>query len=269
MKTLNTAYEVLLDNLRDLLIIFMCMTWFKSVVFLVLLNISFCCAQKNIETQSLVWYGYSLKFKLNDNWTLEHNLDNRQFWFPGRQHQFIAHIKGYYDFGNGLKITPGFTFFQITLPQDPFEDFAYTVSELRPHIEIGYIFDISPKLNLHNRAMFEWRYFENSDREFAFRNYRYRHRIQLSYRFNKRFGFRVYDELILNLGKRIINNTFDQNRFGIAPKFYFDNGLSFEIGYLNWYQQQASGNDFFNRHILQIQVSKILDFSKTAPKLLQ
>lgn len=65
----------------------------KSILFAIFLfglfseNVN---AQKNIENQHLLWTRYYLKLKLNDNYQLRQEIEERNYWFPWRQHQFVS-----------------------------------------------------------------------------------------------------------------------------------------------------------------------------------
>ncbi len=56
---------------------------------------------------------------------------------------------------------------------------------------------------------------------------------------------------MLNAGKAVILNIFDQNRVYVSAEQEIGKGFSAEIGYLYWFQQKASGVDFFERDIIR------------------
>lgn len=49
---------------------------------------------------------------------------------------------------------------------------------------------------------------------------------------------------MLNAGKSIVRNIFDQNRIGFSARYNFNKRVGIEIGYINWFQQRPSGIDF-------------------------
>lgn len=49
------------------------------------------------------------------------------------------------------------------------------------------------------------------------------------------------DECLLQFGKDVVYNTFDQNRLFIGIKQRINNNLSFDAGYMNIFQQKSSG----------------------------
>ena len=50
---------------------------------------------------------------------------------------------------------------------------------------------------------------------------------------------------MVNQGKHIVINQLDQNRIYLGIERGFYKGLSVELGYLHWYQQRPSANQFF------------------------
>lgn len=51
----------------------------------------------------------------------------------------------------------------------------------------------------------------------------------------------VADEVLLNFGKEVLYNTFDQNRIFLGIRNKINKDWSYDIGYMNVYQQRISG----------------------------
>lgn len=60
------------------------------------------------------------------------------------------------------------------------------------------------------------------------------------------------DEIMLNFGKSVVYNTYDQNRLfaGFAKKI--SPSWSFDFGYMNVYQQRLSGFQYFMNHTVRL-----------------
>jgi hypothetical protein len=67
------------------------------------------------------------------------------------------------------------------------------------------------------------------------------------------------NELFLNLGKNVVYNTFDQNRFFIGGGYQLTSSLNAQLGYLNVYQQEASGNRYMVSHAIRFYLIQSLD----------
>lgn len=60
------------------------------------------------------------------------------------------------------------------------------------------------------------------------------------------------DELLVQFGKDVVYNTFDQNRFFVGIKQSINPKLSFDFGYMNVYQQKAAGFEYDMNHTLRL-----------------
>ncbi len=73
---------------------------------------------------------------------------------------------------------------------------------------------------------------------------RVRYLLSISYKaFNKGSmpQFVLADECMLQFGRSIVYNTFDQNRIFIGIKQKINNNLSFDMGYMSLFQQKSDG----------------------------
>lgn len=72
----------------------------------------------------------------------------------------------------------------------------------------------------------------------------------------------IMDEIILNFGDHITYNTFDQNRFFIGFGYPFTSHLNAQLGYMNVFQQEASGNNYISTHAIRLFLFHSLDWRK-------
>ena len=56
---------------------------------------------------------------------------------------------------------------------------------------------------------------------------------------------------MINGGENVVKNTFDQNRIYAALQYGVNKNIALELGYLNSFQQRASGVDYFDRDIIR------------------
>lgn len=119
---------------------------------------------------------------------------------------------------------------------------------------------------------FEQRYNQVIVNDEATNEYIYTNRLRYSYLVlipfskngiipKKLFGV-INDELFVNFGKNIIYNTFDQNRFFVGVGYQIGKNSSTHLGYMNIFQQQASGNKFTESHCLRLFLFHNIDFRK-------
>jgi hypothetical protein len=73
---------------------------------------------------------------------------------------------------------------------------------------------------------------------------------------------KVSDEIMLNLGHSVVNNTFDQNRAYFALNYGISNHLQVELGYMNYFQERSSGTQYYQRDIARLTVYHTIHFFK-------
>lgn len=62
----------------------------------------------------------------------------------------------------------------------------------------------------------------------------------------------VSDEILIQFGKDVVFNTFDQNRLFIGIKQSINPKWSYDFGYMNIYQQKSSGYQYDMNHTLRL-----------------
>jgi hypothetical protein len=73
----------------------------------------------------------------------------------------------------------------------------------------------------------------------------------------------VMNEFFVNLGDKVVYNTFDQNRFFAGIGYNFTSHLNAQLGYMNVYQQEGSGNNYFSTHTIRLFLFHSLDLRPT------
>ena len=69
----------------------------------------------------------------------------------------------------------------------------------------------------------------------------------------------IMNEVFLNFGKKIIYNTFDQNRFFAGVGYQLTPHLNAQLGYMNIFQQEASGNKYMSTNAIRLFVFHSFD----------
>lgn len=62
----------------------------------------------------------------------------------------------------------------------------------------------------------------------------------------------IADEILLQFGKDIVNNTFDQNRLFFGIKQNLTKDLSFDAGYMNTFQQKSNGSSYVKADVMRL-----------------
>ncbi|MDB5190682.1 MAG: hypothetical protein JWQ96_245 [Segetibacter sp.] len=96
-------------------------------------------------------------------------------------------------------------------------------------------------------------------------NWRLRYNFLYEIPFNKapntpgRWSFIVNDELLINFGKQVVNNYFDQNRLFLGLKVNTNAHDNLQFGYLNQFIQLPAGNRYRNADVIRIAYFQNLD----------
>lgn len=99
-------------------------------------------------------------------------------------------------------------------------------------------------------------------------NFRLRYNILSQFPLNKKrfqpgtFSFVLSNEVMVNFGKQIINNYFDQNRFFAGFHFHVNKHDNLQFGYMNLFQQLAAGNRYRTNHVARVFYFHQLDLRK-------
>jgi hypothetical protein len=216
--------------------------------------------EKNIDHQNLLWTRYCNQLELNNKWSVHSEFDNRIFVNPIEQNLFVVRFQGRYKAKEQIELGAGFAYFSVAT-QDPGIKTGFDVPEYRGQQDISVKQSLG-KITLTHRYQMEERFFRNfnkgglADGTTFFLRFRYR--IQGDYTFWKKeqqyLKAIISDEIMINGGNKIIKNTFDQNRIYAALQFGINPSLAAEVGYLNSFQQKASGVDYFDRNIIRISI---------------
>lgn len=216
--------------------------------------------QKNIKHQNLLWTRYYNQLELDKKWSIHSEFDNRVFTNSIVQNLFVIRVQGRYKVTEKIDIGSGFAYFSVAT-RDPDIESGFNKPEYRIQHDLALKQNLG-KINLNHRYQIEERFFQNFDTQglksgttFAMR---FRYRIQGDYVFwkqeNQSLKVILADEIMINAGGSIVENTFDQNRVYAALHYNIDKNFSIEVGYLNSFQQRASGVDYYDRNIIRLSV---------------
>ena len=216
--------------------------------------------EKKIDKQSILWTRYFNQLLLDKKWSLHTEFDNRLFLKPVEQNVFVFRVQGRYKINEYLETGVGFAYFSVDT-QIPEIDPDFNVPEYR------FQQDMTLKLNVKRvtvlqRFQLEERFIRNANSlellPGSIFSWRFRYRLQADYIFwkkeNQYLKTVLSDEIMFNFGKKIIKNTFDQNRVYAALQYGMNKNIALELGYLNSFQRRANGIDYFNRDIIRFTI---------------
>jgi hypothetical protein len=241
--------------------IFRKMNFIKAFLFFILTStIVTAQTKKNIDHQNLLWTRYYNQLQINDKWSIHSELDNRIFLNPIVQNLFVVRVQGRRKFSEQVELGAGFVCFSVST-QDPEVILGFNVPEYRGQQDITWKKNWS-KISIVQRYQMEERFFQNFDKEGLTSGtiffWRFRYRLQGEYTFwkkeNQYLKAIVYDEIMINAGKNVVYNTLDQNRIYASLQYGISSSVAVELGYLNSFQQRASGVDYYDRNIIRFSI---------------
>jgi hypothetical protein len=217
-------------------------------------------AQKKVVDIEQIWTAYVNQTRISDRWGV---------WFDANLRTGDKFTKGF----SMIIVRPGITYYlsenaSLTLGYAYGHYFAgndgrnVAMPEHRPWQQIMWT-NRYPKLRLQNRVRLEQRFrrkLENPDKlgEGYNFNYRLRYSFSLATPLSKKafapktVSLVINNETMLNFGKEILTNTFDQNRLFGGFNYHVSKSSTLQAGYMYIFQQLGTGAQYRNNHTIRI-----------------
>ncbi|WP_187261267.1 DUF2490 domain-containing protein [Pontibacter beigongshangensis] len=215
---------------------------------------------KNVLQQDLLWFRYQNQLMISPKWLLQSEIDNRIFFGPLKEHHLVMRTQGRYNIHEQLQAGAGVTY-ALQHPQDPKSESKLAIPELRTQQDITLKQSVW-KVSLYHRYMVEERFIRKVKEQelqpgYNF-SFRFRYRLQADIPLVKNevqnLGLVLYDEVMVQFGRTTGKHVFDQNRMYAGLKWGVSPAWALEAGYLHWFQQRATGTDFFSRDIARVSI---------------
>ena len=212
--------------------------------------------QKKVEHVAHTWVSINSIFFLNKQWFImadahlrENNLFQSNSFYFGR-------IGLGYQFDKNLSVAAGYA----TLLSSPTTAGWSTKSdEHRIYQQIVYNSAYKNKVNVLHRLRNEqrWQDIIENDKKTGNKKFSNRVRYLLStslqiFKSPNLPQLVLADELLVQFGKDVLYNTFDQNRIFIGIKQKITNNLSFDAGYMQVFQQKSTGINYMQSNTARL-----------------
>lgn len=234
-------------------------------------TLSLFAQQKNIVPYNQIWLGYANQTRLSNKWGFWAETQLRtQDHFTEELSSVFARIGATYYLNDQTRLTAGYGYFHNFSPANGANIATY---EHRPWQQIQW-FTRYPSVSLMQWFRLEERYRRNLadadhlDNSYAF-NFRMRYNFLMQVPLSKNnkfkpgsFSWILNDEVHVNFGKEVVYNTFDQNRFFTGFSYQTNKTDNIQFGYMNLFQQMASGNTYRSLHTIRIIYFHNLDLRK-------
>jgi hypothetical protein len=209
---------------------------------------------KEVRMQTQAWFGLGTNFKVAEHWGFivdgqmrrDHFLADDNFYLVRGGINYIPNAK--------TSIILGYAH-QWNAPSKP--EWSTIANENRIYQQVLWSSPLG-KTTMTQRVRNEQRWQEKiSNDERTGIRFTDRVRYQLGFNipiFKKKTmpTLLLTDELLIHFGKEVVNNTFDQNRIFIGIKQVVNSKWSFDLGYMNVYQQKFSGYQYDDNHTLRL-----------------
>ena len=223
---------------------------------------------KEIHSREQAWVAYFNQTRLTNRVGLWLDVHWRQTGdFVDRPFQFLFRpaITGFIK--DNVRVNAGYAF----INHFPAEGFETSRPEHRAWEQIWW------NQKYKSFSMLQWirleqRFLRNISNDELQEGYQHANRIRYNFMFTVPLKGKdvvkgtptavLANELFLNIGKNVVYNTFDQNRFFIGGGYQLTSSLNAQLGYLNVYQQEASGNRYMVTHAIRLYLIQSLDLRK-------
>ena len=229
-----------------------------SFVFLCSLITGFAIGQspkKQVNDQSQSWFSLNSTFRLNSKWGLVGDVHVRRTNFMTDPNFYFVRAGGGYWFSNQLNFVAGYAHMWLAATKKGKRTY---IVENRLYGQLAYSSRLG-KLGLLHRFRNEHRWRESvmADSLPNTTNFstRLRYLISLTYPVFKNPSLPqacFANELLVQFGKPIVNNTFDQLRLFAGIRQTLGKGWSYDLGYMMLYQQRTSGYQYDRNHTLRL-----------------
>jgi len=215
-------------------------------------------AQKQINHQSLFWFGSVNNIRFNQRWGLVADFHYRMYDFMSHPYYYIT--RGLVNYYLNKDLTTGMGYAHIwsgaytTAPHD-FSNEDRITEQVQLYSKKG-------KFSVSNRWRLEQRWQQKIVNNEKTNDYRFTNRVRYAITFiyspfkNKMLpSLTNYEEVMVQFGKEVVYNTFDQARFSFGIRQNITTQLNLDINYMYIYQQQYSANQYVQANTLRVYIN--------------
>lgn len=212
-------------------------------------------AQKTVNTQQMFWTSVNSTIRFSDRWGLMADVHMRRNNFMADPGFYFFRLGAYHWVNPQTILSAGYGHMWAAPSVAGWHNFS---NENRVHEQIQYNSKWG-KLQIAQRIRLEQRWQEKVVNDVRTGQTRFTNRVRLLWSFNYPLSKKPHtpalvlsDELMIQHGKEIVYNSFDQNRIFLGIRQPISKEWSFDIGYMQVYQQRLSGNVYDRNHTMRL-----------------
>lgn len=212
--------------------------------------------QKHATTKSYFWLGSVNTFRFDKHWGVIADFHFRAVDFLAHPYNYITRVQGNYWFSDRISAGTGFAHtWSRSSPTSPFANENRVTEQIQANWKKG-------SFSFSNRWRLEQRWQQKIINGAATDDYRFTNRVRYAVMTsytpfnNPRLpSFTNYDELMVQFGKEVTYNTFDQCRVYFGIRQTITSQVNVDLGYLYFYQQQFTGNQYIKGNTLRLYIN--------------
>ena len=229
---------------------------------------TFSSAQKKVAYNNLVWFGDFTKAKLNDKWSVYLDFGLRRTEWLNKWSQILVRPGITYNLNSNVSATVGGAYFS-----------HYSRSYIRPEYRVWeqlLFTETYGRIKVNHRLRAEQRFNQAVVKEKLVNDYKYnnrfRYQLNVQIALNKKniekktLYLNLSDEVMVNSGKEISVNYFDQNRLSVGVGYKLNDFLNITVAYMNVFVQKNQVNTYENNNVLVLNLYHIFNFHKKSDK---
>jgi hypothetical protein len=216
-----------------------------------------CFSQRNreVQTQHHFWTSVNTQARIADKWAVIADLHIRRTDYLKNNNFYYTRVGATYHINNNLSVSLSGGHMWLankTATTELFVNENRLVQQIQLNQPLG-------KINLSQRLRIEERWIQNVINSELSDSYRYSTRFRYQLGLLIPLGKNKYipslsfaDELMMQSGKQIIYNNFDQNRLFAGIKQQITPSLAADFGYMHVWQQRLSGYQFNRNQTIRL-----------------
>ena len=231
-------------------------------------TITYAQTPRKTTYNNLVWFGDFSKVKLNDKWSIYFDFGLRRADWWNKWSQTLVRPGITYTVNGNVSITAGVAWFN-----------NYTTKYVRPEYR-GWqqllFTETYGRIKVNHRLRAEQRFNQVVVKDKLVNDYKYnnRFRYQLNVQIalnkksieDKTLYLNLADEVMVNSGREISVNYFDQNRLSAGVGYKLNDLLNVTVSYMNVFVQKNQVNTYENNNVLVLNLYHNFGFRKKAVK---
>jgi len=229
-------------------------------------------AQKEKIHQSVMFFRWTNNMSLPNKFELNSEMDTRFFMTPIVHHQQTQVLRLLLNrkLNNNWKVGIAFAHF-LNSASTPAESKTQLVPEFRWQLEVANKQTIKDWLSLAHRYRFEHKFTHNVNKTYTElldgykNNFRFRYQFGLDFKVwekeQQHLNITIADEVLINAGKAVGANIFDQNRLSTAMKYTLNKHFAVELMHIFW-MQNTSSSLLLSRQVIRANFITSFDIKK-------